>query len=85
MMKKDRTKLGKNQNYLPDEREWRKICFNFSNKQDYSNLNLNGKNDCTVGLKRENQNVTDIDEQMHEILDREREYAEVYAEWAESL
>lgn len=85
MSKETQEKLGKKQNILPDEREWVKNeCKNLQ-KQDYSKLKLNGKNDCTVGAKLVKQNYLDIDEEMHENLDREREFAEVYAEWAESL
>lgn len=85
MSKEIQEKLGKKQNIPPDEREWVKNeCKNLQ-KQDYSKMKLNGKNDCTVSAKLIKQDYLDIDEEMHEILEKEREFAEVYAEWAESL
>ena len=71
-------------NNASEVREWLKNEFNLTQEQIHKIINKNSFNDCSLVLNEAEENCIDIDEQMHETLDREAEYAEVYAEWAES-
>lgn len=66
-------------------REWLKNEWNFREEQIHELWNKAVKNDGSTVLNEEKENCIDIDEQMHEYEDREAEFAEVYAEWAESF
>ena len=66
-------------------REWLKNEWNFREEQIHELWNKAVKNDGSTVLNEEKENCIDIDEQMHENEDRDAEFAEVYAEWAESF
>lgn len=61
-------------------REWLKIEFNLTEEQIDILFDKTLNNDVLTVLNEENENCLDIDEQMHEMQDREAEYAEMYAE-----
>lgn len=69
--------------YFEDEnavREYLKTEWNFLDEQINRLFNMAVKN----GQETIPDLTLDIDEQMHEQQDRDAEYAEAYAEWAES-
>lgn len=77
--------LDKTFNNASEVREWLKNEFNLTQEQIHKIVNKNSFSDCSQVLNEGNENCLDIDEQMHEMQEREAEYAEIYAEMYETL
>lgn len=65
-------------------REWLKNEFNLTQEQIDTLFDKTINNDMLTVLNEENDYGLDIDEQMHEMQERDAEYAELYAEWVEN-